>query len=131
MAKRDDIAEYNRQWRAAHKDEYNQYCRERHARLKADPEYVKSKNESSVWARRKAKYGITKAEYEALLDEQRGCCVICGECLMYELRVDHDHETGEIRGLLCANCNAGLGMFKEDISNLAAAIDYLNSRKVN
>lgn len=100
-------------------------------RMQTDPEYAEAKREASRWARRKAKYGISKAEYEALLDEQRGCCVICGECLMYELRVDHDHETGEIRGLLCANCNSGLGMFKEDISSLAAAIDYLNSRKVN
>lgn len=72
-------------------------------------------------------YGITLQEYETLLEAQGGVCAICGkECVTFEnLAVDHDHATGAVRGLLCNNCNHGIGKFKDDPALLKAAADYV------
>lgn len=74
------------------------------------------------------KYGVTVAEYDALAAAQGGCCRICGNPPPPEQRglvVDHCHVTGVVRGLLCNNCNALLGMAADDIDRLKAAIRYL------
>jgi len=58
-------------------------------------------------------YGITLEEYNDMFIEQDGCCAICGihqSELNYSLCVDHNHETGNVRGLLCRGCNANLGI---------------------
>jgi Recombination endonuclease VII len=68
-----------------------------------------------------------------LRDEQGGRCAICrtpeGECPGKRLHLDHDHRTGAVRGMLCGNCNPGLGQFKDDPARLQAAIDYLNRHR--
>ena len=71
------------------------------------------------------KYNITLADYEVLFDGQGGLCKICGQTSSRLLVVDHDHATGKIRGLLCSNCNSGIGLLKDDIKVLANAISYL------
>ena len=79
------------------------------------------------------KYGITLEEYHTLLSNQNGKCAIClGENkVKYKNEketffcVDHCHKTGKIRGLLCVQCNAALGQFKEDLGNLNRAINYI------
>ena len=61
--------------------------------------------------------------------KQNGCCAICGihhTLLTKKLYVDHNHDTGELRGLLCNKCNLGLGIFGDDVSLLQKATDYLN-----
>lgn len=75
------------------------------------------------------KYGITPEQYFELYTAQNGKCKICGKELEVGkyLDVDHDKNTGEIRGLLCNNCNKGLGMFKEDKEILKNAIEYLEN----
>lgn len=77
----------------------------------------------------KKKYGITSEDYDALLSRQDGKCAICGstESGGYgpNLHVDHNHDTGEIRGILCKSCNTGLGFFQDDAEMLKAAIQYL------
>jgi hypothetical protein len=63
-----------------------------------------------------------------MLSEQSGVCKICGEpCPTYKhaLAVDHNHTTGKVRGLLCNNCNNGLGRFRDNPQYLRAAADYL------
>src|SRR3990167_601468 len=60
------------------------------------------------------KFGITIKQYEQILETQGGLCSICKQKSSRNLAVDHDHETGNIRGLLCVMCNAGLGMFKDN-----------------
>lgn len=75
------------------------------------------------------KYGITPERYDELLAEQGGGCGICGALPETQqhgvLPVDHDHATGEVRGLLCSSCNNGLGRFHDDADLLRAAIAYL------
>lgn len=76
----------------------------------------------------KSKYGITNEDYNNLLKLQNYSCAICHGKETYNfdvLVVDHCHDTGEIRGLLCTRCNKGLGMFKDSILSLENAIDYL------
>ncbi len=64
-----------------------------------------------------------------MLQLQNNCCAICNKPAQETLKnlyVDHNHKNGKIRGLLCQNCNSGLGHFKEDIVTLKNAINYLN-----
>lgn len=75
-------------------------------------------------------YGITEADWDRLFRSQRGKCKICGthqSTLARRLHVDHDHETGKVRGLLCVNCNQGLGSFHDDCDLLEKAKQYLGT----
>ena len=79
-------------------------------------------------------FGITQQEYDMMLKEQGGFCAICRgpETQMYRgflmsLAVDHDHETGKVRGLLCKSCNLAIGKFKEDVDIVRRALAYLES----
>jgi hypothetical protein len=86
----------------------------------------------------KSEYGLTTAEYEAMLKSQNNCCAICKqeETWTYKngrvasLSVDHDHKTGKIRGLLCRDCNQSLGKFKDDYALVYAAYQYLSIHKM-
>lgn len=68
---------------------------------------------------------LTADEYDALSERQGGRCAICGDVPKGRLVVDHDHETGKVRGLLCNFCNAALGFFRDDPHRLIAAANYL------
>jgi hypothetical protein len=75
-------------------------------------------------------YGVTLESYEKMLLSQGGGCAICGETKPTRKNstvfcVDHDHVTGEIRGLLCGNCNSMLGHAKDNTANLRRGIQYL------
>lgn len=72
----------------------------------------------------KARYGITLGEWDSLFAEQGGKCAICLE-VPINPHTDHCHLTGTVRGILCPDCNKGLGLFKDDIARLQAAIKYL------
>ncbi len=73
----------------------------------------------------RSRYGMTRAEVETLAEAQGGCA-ICGILEPADgWQVDHDHETGEVRGILCRPCNMGLGLFRDDPHSLAQAISYL------
>lgn len=73
------------------------------------------------------RYKLTPAQYEAKVEEQGGRCLICKGPVHGKRRghVDHDHETGVIRGILCHGCNTGIGGLGEDPNNLRAAIAHL------
>ena len=78
----------------------------------------------------KQKHGITLDEYNQMFAEQQGCCVICNKHqseFNQALHVDHNHETGKIRGLLCVNCNTGLGRFMDSQALLHKALAYLRA----
>lgn len=78
----------------------------------------------------KKTYGITQEDYETLFRLQNGRCAICGTTRFggrwKKLSVDHSHAYGNVRGLLCHHCNAGLGAFRDSERRLVAAIRYLS-----
>jgi hypothetical protein len=73
--------------------------------------------------RLKYEYNITKEEIESLRRQQDNKCAICRSEV--KLVIDHNHNTGKVRGLLCNNCNTGLGQFKDNSFLLMKAYDYL------
>jgi len=83
---------------------------------------------------RTIRYGISPEEYEELLDEQLNCCACCGSSNPRRKAgfvIDHDHETGSIRGLLCHNCNIGIGLLGDSLGGLEMAINYLRRHYAN
>lgn len=74
-----------------------------------------------------SKYGITIEEYERIFEQQDGKCKICDNVANGKgrLHVDHCHDTGKVRGLLCSSCNIGLGLFKHNADLLNEAIGYV------
>lgn len=76
------------------------------------------------------RFGITLEDYTNMYNEQDGKCKICniqGNIVGFSLCVDHNHDTGKVRGLLCNTCNLGIGNLKDSVDNLKRAIEYLNS----
>lgn len=86
----------------------------------ANPERVRDN-------RLRYQFGITGAEWDRLFEEQGRRCAVCGgtEPITKNWHVDHCHESGVVRGILCGLCNPGLGYFKDDTNRLWAAIAYL------
>jgi hypothetical protein len=111
-------------------------CRNAHARadrLKR-PEHYRDADYRSI-------YGISLIEYEKLFEKQGRVCAICGKLpdnpagagkneRNKRLHVDHNHLTGAVRGLLCRNCNVGIGLLGEDVVVLEAAIQYIKGADV-
>lgn len=79
------------------------------------------------------RYGLTPEDYDAMNDAQKGVCAACGSPpdgsgnTGHRLAVDHCHATGEVRGLLCRECNLALGYVKDDPKRLRALVHYLGS----
>lgn len=111
--------EYMRQWRLDHPDYMKAYNRRK---------YLKHGDRYRVYGRQntlKRKYGITTAEYDAMLLAQDNKCALCENPPgRYRLAVDHDHTTGKVRKLLCAGCNTRMSAI-EDPSFKAKAEAYL------
>lgn len=107
---------YTKAWRGRNVDKVKNY----HTQYsQANPEYARER-----WL---ARYGLTVDSYNELLAQQEGVCAICKhECSVNEvLSVDHDHDTNAVRGLLCLQCNAGLGYFGDNTARLLVAAEYL------
>jgi hypothetical protein len=79
------------------------------------------------------RFNITTEKYNEMFLKQNGCCAICGKHqkkFKKAFAVDHCHKTGEIRGLLCSNCNRAIGYLYDNILYLNSAIQYLNKYNV-
>ncbi len=105
----------NRRWEIRNKKKDIEFRREQHYRENL-----------------KKKFNLSHEEYLQKLYDQNGVCAICDKPetttklgVVRRLAVDHNHETGQIRGLLCTRCNAALGFMYEDIEILESMISYL------
>lgn len=114
----------NAKWRLKNKEKY----------LQSAAKYRKNNRKKIQDYKLNHRYGISPEEYDNLYKIQNGKCAICNnsETAIHNLTkktitlaVDHCHKTKKIRGLLCQDCNRGLGKFHDDISKLEKAIEYL------
>jgi hypothetical protein len=118
--------EYWREWRAKNKDKVsaqNASYRLRHL----DAERARNRD-----GRRQTLYGVTPAQYAAMLEAQGHKCACCGEAeterqggRVVALAVDHSHSSGTVRSLLCQACNRTVGHGKESPARIRMAADYL------
>jgi hypothetical protein len=108
-----------KRWQQDNAERLNAYRREHNAR----PERKRAMRDGYY----RRTFGITADDFDAMLAAQGGCCAICGQRPEREasLHVDHDHLTGRIRGIVCLNCNQGLGKFGDDPAVLERAAAYL------
>jgi hypothetical protein len=116
---KDAYAAKSRAWRERNKER----CKENRRR-----HYVENKEANLAYSAEyslKRKFNITKEQYDTMLHEQGGVCAICKGVCTRALAVDHCHTTGKVRGLLCNNCNRGIGHLKDSVEILEAAINYL------
>lgn len=114
----------------AHREESQRYYAANKATIAMRVAVDKKKNPDKYHDRNlRHRFGITLFEYQKLLKKQRGVCWICKKKPgRKRLAVDHDHKTGKVRGLLCAHCNQGLGLFNDSIKLLKQALRYLKER---
>jgi Recombination endonuclease VII len=116
----------NLRYATAHKEEIAEKARIKWA---TDPEFrakglAASRARDSRADSLKQLYGLSLQDYDAMLRAQNGVCAICKRNSKTKLCVDHDHGINVVRGLLCHNCNHGLGCFRDDPRRIAAAIAY-------
>lgn len=95
---------------------------------KNSPSYHKKRKEHRLRV-----YSISMEQLEQMFVSQEGKCAICTKEFKHwsKMHVDHNHTTGKVRQLLCASCNTGIGFFKEDISILSSAIQYIKKWNAN
>lgn len=109
---------------------YDSHCKECVALDRED--YLKSNPQAKAAADRKQhlkKYGLTPESYNEMFSKQKGCCAGCNRHqteFNRNLVVDHNHETGKVRGLLCISCNLMIGYAQEETKTLYNLIEYLN-----
>jgi len=124
-------AQYARQWRKKYPEktrECNRKYFQTH-KLQRREYHRRIKHKVRMW-NITSKHGLSSEQYHALMNRQNSMCAICGEQLYLDSRthVDHDHSTGDIRGILCHYCNTGIGLFKDKPEVLEKAIKYLARR---
>jgi len=106
------------EWKKEHSSEYEAYAAKYSLAFRGGVAFY-----------RRRRYGIEPHVYAEMMEKQGGKCSICGETRIKQgelsLCVDHSHVTGNYRGLLCPDCNSGIGMFHDDIVTLKLAIKYL------
>lgn len=112
----------------AYQREYRKHHPDRRKR-RLTPDQRLRVNESARRHLLQKKYGLTMEGFEALVAKQQGACASCGRAFgttpSTRPNVDHDHETGEIRGVLCHGCNAGIGLLGDSMEGVQQALNYL------
>lgn len=105
---------------ARNKERLLAYNKKRRAELPPEKK-EQTKNSMLRW-----RYGLTPEQVAAMREAQQGCCAICAvELSTTVTNIDHCHKTGKVRGVLCVNCNRGLGAFGDNIQNMEKALEYL------
>ena len=118
-AESDVMYENQKRWQEDHRDQRNETARNKYT---TDGRWKKQL---------KDRFGITPEKYWSMHADQEGLCAICHkeQCVGTKLDVDHDHETGKVRGLLCRHCNTGIGLLKDSIYLIGKALSYLTKWK--
>ena len=120
--------ERDRIWHRNHSESINAKMK---ARRKINGPAIRARAMATYYLRT---YGLTKKQYDEMLDSQGQCCALCksteGGNKWSSFSVDHDHNTGVVRGLLCRACNMGLGAFNDSESVLAAAAHYVMRNRI-
>ena len=113
-----------RPWSLADPERYKAHRREQYRLSKGR---IKRRERARIWSKT---LDFTWSNYGALLKAQGGVCALCWGpgSAKRAFDVDHDHETGKVRGLLCNNCNRALGHFQDDPSVCRRAANYLEGR---
>jgi len=119
---------YKRAWLDQNPDKQAEYIKRQRARIEADPEKYRTyfRNRHIIKT-----YGITPERYAEMVAEQGGVCAVCGRLpngtnhVEQNLVIDHRDDSGKVRGLLCNNCNSGMGMIGDTVAHLEAAMEYL------
>jgi len=96
--------------------------------VKENPKKVQTYRAKDKWTllKRCQRHSITPEEFWSLYEEQNGTCPICEKDIAAEKSaIDHNHATGEVRGILCKQCNRALGMLSDDPKTLSRAKKYL------
>ncbi len=106
---------YNRSWNKKHRKERNKRRRAWHA---INPEKTREYNHKRM-------YNLSADTYRTMLQDQNNSCASCGESK--KLQIDHDHETGQVRGLLCGDCNVAAGRLKDSSKLAHKLIKYLRT----
>ena len=113
------------------KSSYSYECKE--CTVKRTVEYNREHSTSVRSQYLKRNYGLTFEEFEAMLSDQDNCCAICKSTKPLgrhkRFNVDHHNKTGNVRGLLCSNCNTALGLVNDNIHTLKSMIQYLESHE--
>ena len=111
---------YNKEYYKNHKEKINKQATQWR---KNNPEKVKQINI-------KSNYGLSHEDWLKMWENQNGKCAICGKLFSTpsNIYVDHNHRTGEVRGLLCQKCNYGIGYLNDDLQLIRRAIKYLKER---
>jgi hypothetical protein len=138
-------ATYTRVWRSENKEHIEEITRDWRARNKPqiverNKEYYEFNKERLLnWSRKHAflkKYGLTLEQHAEMVKQQSGKCLICDTQpnpmlgnKKKGLHVDHCHETGKIRGLLCHNCNCAIGLLNDDAGNVRRLLEYIEKHK--
>lgn len=103
------------------------YCKPCHNVVSRENRIKHHGSTRSFWLKRR--YGVDAVQVEWMILQQGGKCAICRK--RPAKHVDHDHESNRVRGILCFNCNRGLGYFKDDIIRMCQAADYVESHGGN
>lgn len=109
-----------RRWVENNRERHNEYHKQYRKK------HSEKRKEIAYRANMKTRYGLSFEDYSKMFEEQDGKCGCCGDD--EKLFVDHCHESGKIRGLICRFCNTGLGFAKDDIRRLELMIKYLKDR---
>lgn len=123
--------------KAASKDGYTLCCKtckkeDAKARYDKNPNVYRERTKATQRVYTAKKFGLTLDDLSSLYIEQNSSCAICGISEKDHgkyLAIDHCHQTGRVRGLLCMACNTGLGNFKDRADLLALAIQYLKGKQ--
>lgn len=120
---------YKHEWRIKNPDKFSAH-QAKARRVRKERGLYKPHPQSIQRVQRlKRLYNLTTEQYDAMVKEQDGRCACCGKVPELEFRVDHDHVTGEVRGLLCMPCNSGIGLLGDTAERVELAVDYLNGKR--